>query len=1151
MFQFDGTDWVETDELRAPDAFSFELFGDAVAVSGTDVFVGARRDRNSNGPEAGAVYDFEITPVEPAAKTFIGVGSFASWNDPSNWTGNSVPLSTDDVVIPVGTSPFLSGPGAGVAASIELSGSLLVGADLTVGSGVEVDEGATLGLGSNGSLSIAGELSVADTATLRFDIGTEFDQVGLVSVGGPFERNGRLAVGSFDSAYLDSTPYEVITCAVDCSTGAFDSYQISPYDVLLQPTTVTLQLLSNKVVSPEPATAEAFGAEQAVAVAGQVMIVGAGDNDDVRPGFGTAYAYVRQADGSWQFDAELPVADTAGIRFVGAAVAVAKDPIEDHYVAVLGSDGSPGVNDGQAFLFERVLGSWNSLGAIAGDGGESDSDFGRAVDVDARGNGEFTVVVGAADDVNGQQGGPGAAYVFDVASGTVTPLARLVGSIATTAPLGERTAQFGTRVGVDGQTVVVSANRSDGPAPLAGAVSVFRADDASLSTWTEEAILTPCGVDDGGTGAALTSCAGSDLFLLGTDLAIDGDTVVAGRLDPSGGAFDVGANVYRRSPAGTWALLDELTWPGSADVILRVAVDVEGGAIALGASGSPDATDSGEVRVYREITANTFTLVDTFAAPDAEPLDRFGGAVALSEAGYVAVGARNGDAPDVIDAGAVYSYDVDVTPAPPAINTFIGAGVASWADPANWSSGSVPVIGEPAIVPAGTTAEVPAGAYFVGALTLGGRLQMASGGTDTTLLLGAGSVIEPTGVLAFNGSFTCFDATDPSCPSDNRLTIGGDLVVDGLLAVSATTTGSDTVFSKSIPTVVLADDTSVTGDGSLFLAVPLTKSGPGTSTIGPDLDVELFGEPPRPAEDRGVLQVDEGTLDIQSAAPNGSFLPNGTIDVAPGASVSVAEDLALSPTSELGFGIDGPASSTDNFGQLQVAALTSAGTLRTTLTGYTPAFDDLYPLIACSSCTSDPVTAFDTVDIAPFTLARSADTVAVRGPELPVDLTFSLDRTSAASVRVGSSAIPVTELDRTAVVAAGGTASNVAASSVTLVGSEENAIADIELKDTLIADAILASPVLRSIPLVSIDITSEGGWSAIVAGVSELAREPLTSLTLGQVLAAGVIDDPASPAGRVGALPLGADRRRGHAIGRDPPRSRSRSERPIGCDSAR
>ena len=318
---------------------------------------------------------------------------------------------------------------------------------------------------------------------------------------------------------------------------------------------------------------------------------------------------------------------------------------------------------------------------------------------------------------------------------------------------------------------------------------------------------------------------------------------------------------------------------------------------------------------------------DALRASDAFSFELFGDAVAVSGTN-VLVGARQDRNSNGAAAGAV--YDFEVVPVALAVNTFIGVGTASWADPANWSSGSVPVIGEPAIVPAGTTAEVPAGAYFVGALTLGGRLQMASGGTDTTLLLGAGSVIEPTGVLAFNGSFTCFDATDPSCPSDNRLTIGGDLVVDGLLAVSATTTGSATVFSKSIPTVVLADDTSVTGDGSLFLAVPLTKSGPGTSTIGPDLDVELFGEPPRPAEDRGVLQVDEGTLDIQSAAPNGSFLPNGTIDVAPGASVSVAEDLALSPTSELAFGIDGPSSSTDNFGQLQVAALTSAGTLRTT-----------------------------------------------------------------------------------------------------------------------------------------------------------------------------------------------------------------------------
>ena len=52
VFQFDGIDWVETDQLHAPDGFDQERFGDAVAVSGTNVLVGARRDRNSNGAAA-------------------------------------------------------------------------------------------------------------------------------------------------------------------------------------------------------------------------------------------------------------------------------------------------------------------------------------------------------------------------------------------------------------------------------------------------------------------------------------------------------------------------------------------------------------------------------------------------------------------------------------------------------------------------------------------------------------------------------------------------------------------------------------------------------------------------------------------------------------------------------------------------------------------------------------------------------------------------------------------------------------------------------------------------------------------------------------------------------------------------------------------
>ena len=108
VFQFDGIDWVETDALRAPDAFSFELFGDAVGVSGTDVLVGARRDRNSNGFEAGAAYTYEVSPIGPTVNTFVGAVD-SSWAVPANWSSGSVPVIGEPAIIPVGVTAEIPG----------------------------------------------------------------------------------------------------------------------------------------------------------------------------------------------------------------------------------------------------------------------------------------------------------------------------------------------------------------------------------------------------------------------------------------------------------------------------------------------------------------------------------------------------------------------------------------------------------------------------------------------------------------------------------------------------------------------------------------------------------------------------------------------------------------------------------------------------------------------------------------------------------------------------------------------------------------------------------------------------------------------------------------------------------------------------------
>jgi hypothetical protein len=58
IFEYNGTDWVETAKLTASDAIANDLFGYAVAIDGTTAIVGAYGD-DDNGGSSGSAYIFE------------------------------------------------------------------------------------------------------------------------------------------------------------------------------------------------------------------------------------------------------------------------------------------------------------------------------------------------------------------------------------------------------------------------------------------------------------------------------------------------------------------------------------------------------------------------------------------------------------------------------------------------------------------------------------------------------------------------------------------------------------------------------------------------------------------------------------------------------------------------------------------------------------------------------------------------------------------------------------------------------------------------------------------------------------------------------------------------------------------------------------
>ena len=198
VFQNNGSTWVETDLLRAPDGFNDERFGDAVAVSGLSAFVGAPRDTNSTGPAAGAVYTYDIAALPSAVNTFVGVGSFASWNSPSNWSSGFVPAAGEAAIVPAGlTANVLVGAAASVGALtvdgiVNVAAGFEIGGDSTIGStGVLfVDPFGLVTLSSNVDVVSGGQIIVRADAFLDAAGGSALTGAGLVANSGVFTKTG-------------------------------------------------------------------------------------------------------------------------------------------------------------------------------------------------------------------------------------------------------------------------------------------------------------------------------------------------------------------------------------------------------------------------------------------------------------------------------------------------------------------------------------------------------------------------------------------------------------------------------------------------------------------------------------------------------------------------------------------------------------------------------------------------------------------------------------------------------------------------------------------------------------------------------------------------------------------------------------------------
>ena len=232
----------------------------------------------------------------------------------------------------------------------------------------------------------------------------------------------------------------------------------------------------------------------AVALDGDVAVVGAPGADTAGTDSGTALAYERRA-GKWeQVSALTPQSAGAGDR-LGSAVAVAGDLI------LIGASGDvqTGEDPGNAYLFERTDEGWREVAHLEPSDGKGGDAFGDAVAL----TGDLAVVGARFADITGSD--EGAAYVFERSADGWVEVAKL------TAPVPADRDQFGHAVALAGEVALVGAPRFDEPARDSGGVWVFaRGEDG----WVTSQRLSP------------TSPEMYDEF--GQAVAADGSMVVVG-----------------------------------------------------------------------------------------------------------------------------------------------------------------------------------------------------------------------------------------------------------------------------------------------------------------------------------------------------------------------------------------------------------------------------------------------------------------------------------------------------------------------------------------------------------------------------------------------------------------------------------------------
>jgi hypothetical protein len=278
-------------------------------------------------------------------------------------------------------------------------------------------------------------------------------------------------------------------------------------------------VLVQQLTDPTGAGSDNFG--HSVSISENYIVIGS-PSDDVGANSNQGSCCIFQYNGSnWAFMQKLTGAGGATNDAYGWSVAVSANSI------VVGSfldDNGANTNQGSAFVYQFLTGSWSFIQKITAPGGSVDQNFGYSVAISGT-----DIIVGAIGDEQGGSDDVGAAFIFKLTPFTIVNFVQRLSN-----PNPSNYDWFGRGVAISGNYAMVGVEGDLYLLPNSsllgrGAAIVYQ----RMGTWWGklQTIHDPLAVDNDRTGYSVALDATTKRFLIGNPASFSGNRALFGKIN--------------------------------------------------------------------------------------------------------------------------------------------------------------------------------------------------------------------------------------------------------------------------------------------------------------------------------------------------------------------------------------------------------------------------------------------------------------------------------------------------------------------------------------------------------------------------------------------------------------------------------------------